>query len=202
VEIAVTAGEAPSVGESPRGGEFSAVGFALALVAHREGQAERTGLERAEVRVDIVERREIEMHAAVRLEAVKSLLAIGPPKATNPEEYKKEIKPYLDSVEKRLAHEKGKGGDKTMYVWLLLLQIMYDDRVLADLPMAWVGDHLFSFAQWLVTGFTINCPESAAPSGIWSEAKSSASRGPASTSGSESRSSRWSSGFRSSSPST
>jgi len=27
--------------------------------------------------------------------------------------------------------------------------------------MAWVGDHLFSFAQWLVAGFTINCPESA-----------------------------------------
>jgi len=26
--------------------------------------------------------------------------------------------------------------------------------------MAWVGDHLFSFAQWLVAGFTINCPES------------------------------------------
>jgi long-chain acyl-CoA synthetase len=31
------------------------------------------------------------------------------------------------------------------------------------LPPAWVGDHLFSFAQWLVAGFTINCPESAAP---------------------------------------
>jgi long-chain acyl-CoA synthetase len=27
--------------------------------------------------------------------------------------------------------------------------------------MAWVGDHLFSYAQWLVAGFTINCPESA-----------------------------------------
>src|SRR5437016_10538417 len=26
--------------------------------------------------------------------------------------------------------------------------------------MAWVGDHLFSYAQWLVAGFTINCPES------------------------------------------
>jgi long-chain acyl-CoA synthetase len=26
--------------------------------------------------------------------------------------------------------------------------------------MAWVGDHLFSFAQWMVAGFTINCPES------------------------------------------
>src|SRR5215472_16108147 len=27
--------------------------------------------------------------------------------------------------------------------------------------MALVGDHLFSYAQWLVAGFTINCPESA-----------------------------------------
>ena len=26
--------------------------------------------------------------------------------------------------------------------------------------MAWVGDHLFSVAQWLVGGFTLNCPES------------------------------------------
>jgi hypothetical protein len=35
-----------------------------------------------------------------------------------------------------------------------------DDSILSYLPMAWVGDHLFSFAQWLVAGFTINCPES------------------------------------------
>ena len=35
-----------------------------------------------------------------------------------------------------------------------------DDSVLSYLPMAWVGDHLFSYAQWLVAGFTINCPES------------------------------------------
>ena len=32
--------------------------------------------------------------------------------------------------------------------------------MLSYLPMAWVGDHLFSFAQALVAGFTINCPES------------------------------------------
>jgi long-chain acyl-CoA synthetase len=32
--------------------------------------------------------------------------------------------------------------------------------ILSYLPMAWVGDHLFSFAQALVAGFTINCPES------------------------------------------
>ncbi len=35
-----------------------------------------------------------------------------------------------------------------------------DDSMLSYLPMAWVGDHLFSYAQWLVGGFTINCPES------------------------------------------
>ena len=37
-----------------------------------------------------------------------------------------------------------------------------DEEVLAYLPMAWVGDHVFSYAQAIVTGFTINCPESAA----------------------------------------
>jgi long-chain acyl-CoA synthetase len=35
-----------------------------------------------------------------------------------------------------------------------------DGDILSYLPMAWVGDHLFSFAQALVAGFTINCPES------------------------------------------
>ena len=33
-----------------------------------------------------------------------------------------------------------------------------DEEVLAYLPMAWVGDHLFSFAQWLYVGFTTNSP--------------------------------------------
>ncbi|MDO5086490.1 MAG: AMP-binding protein [Comamonadaceae bacterium] len=36
------------------------------------------------------------------------------------------------------------------------------DNVICYLPPAWVGDYLFSVAQWLVAGFTINCPESAA----------------------------------------
>lgn len=34
------------------------------------------------------------------------------------------------------------------------------EDVLSYLPMAWVGDCLFSFTQALVAGFTINCPES------------------------------------------
>ncbi len=39
-------------------------------------------------------------------------------------------------------------------------QLAATDNVLSYLPMAWVGDHLFSYAQWLVAGFTVNCPES------------------------------------------
>ncbi len=35
-----------------------------------------------------------------------------------------------------------------------------DEEILSYLPMAWVGDHLFSYAQAMLTGFTINCPES------------------------------------------
>ena len=40
-------------------------------------------------------------------------------------------------------------------------QLGSDEEVLSYLPMAWVGDNLFSYAQALVAGFTINCPESA-----------------------------------------
>jgi long-chain acyl-CoA synthetase len=35
------------------------------------------------------------------------------------------------------------------------------EEMLSYLPMAWVGDHLFSFAQSMTAGFTVNCPESA-----------------------------------------
>ena len=35
------------------------------------------------------------------------------------------------------------------------------ENVLSYLPMAWVGDCLFSFAQAMAAGFTVNCPESA-----------------------------------------
>ena len=32
--------------------------------------------------------------------------------------------------------------------------------MLSYLPMAWIGDHLFSYCEALLAGFTINCPES------------------------------------------
>ena len=34
------------------------------------------------------------------------------------------------------------------------------DNILSYLPMAWVGDFLYSYAQSLVCGLTLNCPES------------------------------------------
>jgi len=37
-----------------------------------------------------------------------------------------------------------------------------DEEILSYLPMAWVGDHVFSYAQAILVGFAINCPESAA----------------------------------------
>ena len=43
----------------------------------------------------------------------------------------------------------------------MLEGIRDDEEVLAYLPMAWVGDHIFSYAQAMIAGFTINCPESA-----------------------------------------
>jgi long-chain acyl-CoA synthetase len=36
------------------------------------------------------------------------------------------------------------------------------EEVLAYLPPAWVGQNIFSYAQWLVCGYVVNCPESAA----------------------------------------
>lgn len=37
-----------------------------------------------------------------------------------------------------------------------------NEEVLAYLPMAWVGDNLFSYAQSYVAGFCVSCPESGA----------------------------------------
>jgi long-chain acyl-CoA synthetase len=36
-----------------------------------------------------------------------------------------------------------------------------DEEVIAYLPLAWVGDHIFSYAQSYVAGFCVNCPETA-----------------------------------------
>ena len=35
------------------------------------------------------------------------------------------------------------------------------EEVLAYMPMAWIGQNIFSYAQWLACGYVVNCPESA-----------------------------------------
>ena len=34
------------------------------------------------------------------------------------------------------------------------------DEVLAYMPLAWIGQNIFSFSQWLTVGYVVNCPES------------------------------------------
>jgi long-chain acyl-CoA synthetase len=36
------------------------------------------------------------------------------------------------------------------------------EEVLAYMPPAWVGQNIFSYAQWLACGYVVNCPESSA----------------------------------------
>ena len=36
------------------------------------------------------------------------------------------------------------------------------EEVLAYLPPAWIGQNIFSYAQWLACGYVVNCPESGA----------------------------------------
>jgi long-chain acyl-CoA synthetase len=36
------------------------------------------------------------------------------------------------------------------------------EEVLAYMPLAWIGQNIFSYAQWLACGYVVNCPENAA----------------------------------------
>ena len=51
---------------------------------------------------------------------------------------------------------------KTAQAGIAFDKLTMDEEVLAYLPMAWVGDHTFSFAQSYIAGFCVSCPESGA----------------------------------------
>ncbi len=40
-------------------------------------------------------------------------------------------------------------------------KLTHREEVLAYLPPAWIGQNIFSYAQWLACGYVVNCPESA-----------------------------------------
>ncbi len=39
-------------------------------------------------------------------------------------------------------------------------RLTHAEEVLAYMPPAWIGQNIFSFAQWLTCGYVVNCPES------------------------------------------
>ncbi|MDT8989875.1 AMP-binding protein [Curvibacter sp. APW13] len=41
-------------------------------------------------------------------------------------------------------------------------KLQSSEEVLAYLPPAWIGQNIFSYAQWLACGYVVNCPESSA----------------------------------------
>ncbi|MBC7995278.1 MAG: AMP-binding protein [Rhizobacter sp.] len=41
-------------------------------------------------------------------------------------------------------------------------KLTHREEVLAYLPLAWIGQNVFSYAQWLACGYVVNCPESSA----------------------------------------
>jgi long-chain acyl-CoA synthetase len=41
-------------------------------------------------------------------------------------------------------------------------RLTHGEEVLAYLPPAWIGQNIFSYAQWLACGYVVSCPESAA----------------------------------------
>jgi long-chain acyl-CoA synthetase len=40
-------------------------------------------------------------------------------------------------------------------------KLTHREEVLAYLPPAWIGQNIFSYAQWLACGYVVNCPEAA-----------------------------------------
>jgi HEAT repeat protein len=65
--------------------------------------------------------------AAVRMEALQSLIVLGPPHVTKSSDYGNVIKPYLAILTSRLKDEKDPGAK----IWLRVVTMMYDDRAIA-----------------------------------------------------------------------
>lgn len=72
--------------------------------------------------------------ATVRLEAVLSLISLGPPYTKNPAEYLTLVQPELALIEQRLNSKRKDQlePDKSVQIWLYVLLVMLDDRAYKD----------------------------------------------------------------------
>jgi hypothetical protein len=66
--------------------------------------------------------------AAVRMEAMQSMIVLGPPHTTDPAAYPKLVAPYLAEIDRRLKAEKDHG----VKIWLYLVQMMYDGGTIKE----------------------------------------------------------------------
>jgi HEAT repeat protein len=66
--------------------------------------------------------------SAVRLQAAQSLIALGPPTTTNPQDYIKTVKPWLDIVNEKLKTDNKSEKDTAVRIWLMVVSMMYDER--------------------------------------------------------------------------
>ncbi len=66
--------------------------------------------------------------AAVRMEAMQSMIVLGPPYTADPAAYPKLVAKYLEEIDQRLKTEKDPG----VRIWLMVVQMMYDNRTIRD----------------------------------------------------------------------
>jgi len=117
--------------------------------------------------------RELRHYAQEQLTSVDALQALGRDFASrNPEFFAAEIGkggPDDDAVILYTSGTTGspKGVAQTHAALIATARVLVafdgftdQDEVLCYLPMAWVGDFLYSYAQSFVAGFCLNCPES------------------------------------------
>ncbi|HYT86455.1 MAG TPA: AMP-binding protein, partial [Burkholderiales bacterium] len=112
-------------------------------------------------------------YAQAQLTSIDSLQAIGREfSARNPEFFGEEIEKGRSSDVAVILYTSGTTGNPkgvsqthaamihTARVLVAFDGIAEGDDLLCYLPMAWVGDFLYSYAQVHVAGFCLNCPES------------------------------------------
>ena len=78
--------------------------------------------------------------SVVRLEAVQSLVLLGPPEYNRqlPQEYPVKIKPFLDAATAAQKTEK----DKSVQIWLMMLIMRYDGSQLKDENIKLIVNHI------------------------------------------------------------
>jgi len=74
--------------------------------------------------------------SAVRMEACQALVVLGPPITADPKNYVTVAAPFMQAIGGRLRLEK----DPSVKIWLHLLNIMYDERVLEGTVKTFTAD--------------------------------------------------------------